>query len=367
MLSDKAVLIGDSIGALSNKVDGVAISLADVTTAAANGINNNINGLSATTVQIQADLETLALSSPEGLADRMAVIETKLSNLPATVQEQLGIDLGPDVTDEVLDGLSEIKKVVADQKNQLSLFGDGSPGDGCYNTRFEMKSFVTNLALISSMLQSVGESSIDFDVGDSSVIDNVPCKILYGVSIAFQQTRMSDLVLKLEEAAAALETLIPLFVQTIEGESLSPILHSDSCETIVTPPYRGVITGAAGALNAVSIPLQIWAAKVDTETFTGFSDIRKLAPITKEVSGGVWGFANITLSREKSGHKLANGLNAVAKGLDALASSATNKIFKCSVTHNQSEIWAKLEMLEAESRIVKSQVCSMSRSRVEGC
>lgn len=313
--------------------------------------------------------------------NRTSNMQGKLNDLFGTAVDSAGIDIDEGTKQQILDGLSELKVVLAKAKAETDDFGDGSFGDGCYDFRESMKGLITNMTSIVLQLQSVGSlDAVDLsDLGDLSVIDQIPCAALIGISFAFENTPLEELSVRLTNIAESLEVVTMLLVEpefqpsssdaetrsTLRVELAQPeafgrllplnenLYHTRTCEHISTPKARRLIGAASAKLKIDSIILQITAAKVDTEVFAGISQVRKLAPVSREASGGAWGFAEVTIERQDGGHKFAQGLLVVAKILDAVTEAASTKVFRCTVTHNH--------------QVLLNEMCAISRYRSPAC
>jgi hypothetical protein len=319
-------------------------------------------------------------------------IQYKLNTLPERVQARMKIDLGG-IKQSAMDAIGEIKGVITEQKDRLDAFGDGSPGDGCYNFRESMKNLMDDLKSITTQLKSIGRADFnDAELEELALWDSVPCKLLLGPNIAFEQTPIEELTEKLGQAADALDILIPMF---ISGESQglfnqknaaqfqidlqnsskyelatmedTELIHTEYCKVISRPASRALITGAASTLTSIAVLLEIVAAKIDTETFNGISELRKLTPIISEAEGGVWGFASVSIKREKGAHKIANGLKFVSKVFFAVSDSAASSKRHCINTHNAQVVFDSNQAIMKSNQDLMKEVCTMTRFRSQAC
>ena len=269
----------------------------------------------------------------DGLETRITNIQTKLNDLPGTVQGTLGIALDTDLVTNVKESISEITDVVKELKANRAAFGDGSPGTGCYYFKESLKSMFMNFGELSGALATIGNPNPPaVDLGDNNLIDNIPCKALLSASFAFEKTPLLEISDKLIGMNAALQELLPLFIVapqnanfnslSIDSPTTTELIHTDFCRSVVD--RRDRITKAGIVLATLSVSLQVIAASIDTEVFTGGGDINKLRPKAEEVDAGIHGYAHVTLKRQKGRHKIAKGIEVFAKILDGVRSTATS-------------------------------------------
>ena len=146
------------------------------------------------------------------LRNQTNAIEDNLLNLPGTVQNSLGINLDPETTDRLYRAIDDVKLFVQEQNIKLNEFGDGLPGDGCYTFRESMKTLFSNLVVVTTSLQSIGQPVADAqELADLSLLETVPCEIWFGASVAFEQTPLSDLADRLNEMSESLQDISVLF------------------------------------------------------------------------------------------------------------------------------------------------------------
>lgn len=304
----------------------------------------------------------------DGLETRITNIQNKINDLPGTVQGKLGIALDTDLVTNVKESILEITVVVKELKANRAAFGDGSPGTGCYFFKESLKSMFMNFGELSGALSTIGNlNPPPVDLGDNNLIDNIPCKALLSASFAFENTPLLEISEKLIDMNAALQELLPLFIlapqnaifssQSFVSSTTTELIHTDFCSSVVD--RRDNITRAGILLTTLSISLQVVAAKIDTEIFTGGGDINKLRPKAEEVDAGIHGYAHVTLKRQKGRHKIAKGLEVFAKILDAVRSSATAIKNRCINTHNQLVIYTQqeriLDLLDGQEEIMDGQ------------
>lgn len=335
--------------------------------------------------EIKAKVTTIVVNQTKPIKDTIAV-------LPSAQDVQLPQGFA----DNVLGVIDEIQSVVGKQALAVANFENGS----CEAFRGDLRSLMSNLLLTKDSLNGLGQDRIDITLPDFSRLDDFPCKVLYVAYVAFEETPLSEIADRLSRAALSMQVVQPLFIdpnrdlqtdldqldvpafsdelrlagiadRTDNGVAQlasSELIHTRSCEVIVgTKGRRLAFSSAASAAKAVSIRLQIAAAVLDSEKVSGPKDIFKLLPKVKEVDGGVWGFAHVTLSREPGGHKIAQGLNTVAKIIDGIVDATNSKIDQCITTHNDRILWDKLQNVQADMDTIKAQVCALSRRPVPGC
>lgn len=323
--------------------------------------------------------------------NRTTSLQDKLDHLPTTVQGALDINIDPETMDKLKNVVIVAGKAIKDQNEKLAAFGDGSPGDGCAEFRGSLNGLLSNLLVLSDQLASVGDQSLDLTPGDLALIDKIPCEVLFAMSLAFEQTPLEQLVENLSGIATSLSVMMPLMTLSptalgeLEGapdmatrmnESRDrdsrnervhiefidhDVIHTSVCEAVTTFPTRHTLSTAASLLKALSIRLQYKAAKIDTDKISGMFDLAtKTVPKFAEADVGAWGFAHVTLQNQDPAHKLAQGMETKAKIFDGITAFINNKLDTCISSHNQRVIMDQIE-------IIKAQVCSMSRTKVEGC
>ena len=311
----------------------------------------------------------------EGIEDKIDNVQTKVNNiqtnvndLPGTVQGKLGIALDADLVTNVKESILEVTDVVKELKANIDAFGDGSSGTGCYQFRGSLKSMFMNFGALSEALASIGiPNPPPVDLSANNLIDTIPCKALLSAAFAFENTPLSEVSDRLTEMNEALQVLLPLFImesqntilysRNFNSQPTTELIHTDFCSSVVDERVR--IRRAGLGLTGLSVALQIVAAKVDTETFTGGGDINKLRPKAEEVDAGIHGYAHVTIKRADSRHKIAKGIQTLAKILDAVTSAASKIRNNCINTHNQFLLFAQqerlLDLFEGQTKLMNGQ------------
>jgi len=302
-------------------------------------IKNKVNNVSDKVGEIKNDVNEVkddVKAVPEN-------IKTQLKTLPYTIQDQLDITIDEEVLTNVRNTITEITEVITDLNEQRRNFDDAE----CATFKSSLKLMFSNLEELTGSISTIGlPNPPAYTPSVDDAIDDIPCKVLVVPSLAFKNTPVSEIETKLSEINDHLQVLLPLFITEIEDilseNSTNEIIYSDFCKQKVIK-NRDRITYAAMTMKSLSVFIQLVAAAVDTETFTGGGDIAKLRPKANEADVGIHGYAHITMKRADSRHKIAAGLRVSTKILDGIQSTASAIKNRCINTHNQYLIYTQQE------------------------
>ncbi len=337
------VTVGSTLNNVKGSVDDVKNTLDALKPAIENSLQGTIGNVQSAIENVKGNIDT---------------VQGTLDELPSAIQFQMGIDMEPDgpIITQVKDALEEIKTVIVDHQAAVADF-EGAP---CNQFRNTLEGLFVNATTLSSRINTLSNPVDDLvDLGDLSLLDSVPCKVLMGLSIAFEETPLSDLVARLDSTSTALQDIKPLFVDALStaasvngryrdiySEDAGITNHSIPDEVIFLESCEGVPANyrtyrkAGLRLLYSSLSLQSAALVIDSGAVGKVRGLsRKLIPRLAEFDAGPWGFAHVTARLQELSPKIAKGLTGTSVMLSSLSSYALNKVTKCLNAHNQRTIF----------------------------
>lgn len=347
-----------------------------------------VNSASAGLIEIENVVNSIR-STTNAIRSTVNTVNGKVTDLPGKIQESLGVSIPPELKNKILDVIGEATDVLQTQKDNLTSFGDGSPGTECARFRTELKGLVNDSMDAAMLVQAIGDANLPdpFTLPQLDLIDNVPCPALMPIWIVLTQVPIGELVEPLQDARDALTLILPMYqaIAPASGDLSSPLAS-------LTAPTPGVLQTSHVAavpgiqetllprtcsaldlsnqatrnrLLAAGFALKIIGTKLESrvaarELLQGGGPVSSRVKLG-ETEIGIHGYAGIKLEKSEAPQsKIRKFLTAVANMLKGIGESASQDLNFC-VNHVNQSIIAQNQLK------LFTEVCALSRYRSPNC
>lgn len=319
-----------------------------------------LNPLSAaeTVKEVVDNIKIKVVNIQTNVANLPGKIDSKLGDLPTTIQTKLGVNLNTDTKDKILSVFTDITAALAVERDNIQAFGDGSSGTGCYDFKTNLVEMFVGINDISISLATFGGVAMysQPSISNSEMNDAlniIPCPALMPLSIPFRVVSLPTVSNQVTNMSNNIDLAKDFFDEN------NPL----TCELIAE---RGQIyQTAARGIFVTSVGLKGLAALIDPDKITGPINLLKTPIEVGDKEVGIHGYGSLTLKHPAKKKKLAAGIKVMAETANSIATYVFMKTRHCELTVNQESILAKYDtMLENQNAILVSQADMLEKQTV---
>jgi hypothetical protein len=364
---------GVLLGLLVPLMNAQAAEVIDEVKATVDNINERTKNINTKVTDIKDQTNLIA-----PIQSTVGDIQTSLQDLPSTIQETIGVNIDPEMKDEILDVIAILRANLDQKAADLASFGDGSPGTGCYDFRTTMKTLSRDLIDTMFLLESIGGSSIPEPPTDRieaalALIDVLDCKFLLPAWLGLSNGPVTGFDQILTTIPEDLRSILPLFdanliasssaqlqaekglpSEQVQAEVLNGLIISKTCTylDVSNVNRRKEFEDMAIRLKADSIILQVEGSILKKDAYGGELKAPLYEKGDKEV--GIHGYGSLTLERQKDAdYRIGQAYEILGKIVGAIADYVSHKVETCIDVRNQEVIFTEL--------------CELSRYRSDAC